>query len=75
MSANNGYVIRTKMATAMINALQECVQAGRNPKRVGRRILTNQYAGVGVKFVGRAPIKNSSLSAESAVNNLMKKVA
>lgn len=36
-----GPVVQTKMAAAFTKALESCKEDGRNPGRVGRRILTN----------------------------------
>lgn len=46
-------MIRTKMADAFIKGLHQCVKEGRNPKKVGRRILTANAAGVGIKYMPR----------------------
>jgi hypothetical protein len=54
-------VVRTKMADAMLKALNDCNAEGRNPRRVGRRILTNKFEGVGV--IMRTPKKKPKADA------------
>lgn len=48
--AANGFVIQTKMAAALNSAMQGCIADGRNPGRIGHRILTNNAQGTGVKY-------------------------
>jgi hypothetical protein len=50
-------VARTKMSAAFIAAMRESCAAGGNHGKLGRRILTNEAAGVGVKFVQRDAVK------------------
>lgn len=71
-------VIRTKMASALISAVQQRVKSGKpipmgtSTSRVVRRVLTNNSAGVGVKWdSSRAKIKKQKeydpeITADSA---------
>lgn len=54
-------IIRTKMSAALIAGMAQCIEEGRNPGRIGHRILTNKAAGVGVKFVPRPKPKSNTL--------------
>ena len=59
-----GSVIHSKMSAALNKAMVECVEEGRNPGRVGHRILTNNAKGIGQK---RKYNKNKEATAETAV--------
>lgn len=54
----NGKIVYSKMASAMIKAVDNCIAEGRNPGRVGRIVITNKAAGVGAKWQPRLTLKN-----------------
>lgn len=57
----SGNVVRTKMADAFIGALALAVHEGKNPGRIGKRILTNKAKGVGVLHNSK---RSKAVSAE-----------
>ena len=46
----NNKIIRTKMADALIGAVHQRINNGYNTGRLGRLVLTNEAAGVGVNY-------------------------
>ena len=56
-------IVRTKMAAALIGAIHQSIDDGNNTGRLGRRVLTNEAAGVGVKFIPRTKPKPPAVSA------------
>lgn len=61
-----GFVKQTKMGAALTAAMYDCVAKGKNPGRVGHRILTNN-AKVGLN--GHNTMKNIN-KAETAVKKV-----
>lgn len=43
-------VVRTKMASAMIAALQQAVKRGDNPGKVGGMIVRHEHQGTGIIY-------------------------
>lgn len=43
-------VVRTKMASAMIDALHQTVQRGDNPGKVGGMIVRHEHQGTGIIY-------------------------
>jgi hypothetical protein len=49
-SVHGNGIIRTKLAAALLAAVMEGGARGKNPGRLGKRVLTNNAKGVGIKF-------------------------
>jgi len=60
--------VHTKMAAAFLAAIPAAVEAGVNPGAIGKRILTNNAKGVGVKYRPKLTLKKKKeVPADSAV--------